>query len=154
MAAQKYEYREAYKRNLPHLQPEGAPIFVTFRLVGSLPKHVVEDMIEEKRKLSARLAQLSAVMRQDAQLELHRRNFVRLERCLDRCSFGPDWLKEKCVAELVSAARHKLDGREIRLDAFCVMSNHVHSLFVPMVNEGKPVPLSKIMQSIKGASSY
>ena len=31
------DYKLHYRRNLPHLQPPGATLFVTFRLAGSIP---------------------------------------------------------------------------------------------------------------------
>ena len=33
---------EFYRRKLPHIQPQGATFFVTFRLAGSLPDAVIE----------------------------------------------------------------------------------------------------------------
>lgn len=39
-----------YKRNLPHYTPEGRVFFITSRLVGSLPKTVIENLKKEKQK--------------------------------------------------------------------------------------------------------
>ena len=33
-----------YERNLPHWHPEGRAIFVTWRLYGSLPTYIVEQL--------------------------------------------------------------------------------------------------------------
>lgn len=38
----KLDYREFYRRNLPHFQPAGGTFFVTFRLAGSIPRAVLE----------------------------------------------------------------------------------------------------------------
>jgi hypothetical protein len=59
-----------YQRTLPHWHPDGAPIFLTWRLFGSLP---------------FRAHQSPALGRGHA--------FVRLDRQLDRSDFGPMWLK-------------------------------------------------------------
>ena len=40
-------YRIYYRRNLPHFQPPGATIFITFRLNGSLPKRIIKQLLEE-----------------------------------------------------------------------------------------------------------
>ena len=42
-------YKSFYRRNLPHIQPVDADLFVTFRLAGSLPKKVLAQMAEERR---------------------------------------------------------------------------------------------------------
>ena len=36
------------KRNLPHWQEPGAEYFVTFRLAGSLPKKVIQQLKESR----------------------------------------------------------------------------------------------------------
>jgi len=36
------QVKRYYRRRLPHIQPEFGTFFVTFRLVGSLPKAAVE----------------------------------------------------------------------------------------------------------------
>jgi hypothetical protein len=46
-----FDYKPSYRRNLPHLQPAGATLFVTFRLAGSLPKAVVEQWQQERKWL-------------------------------------------------------------------------------------------------------
>jgi hypothetical protein len=32
-----FDYQPYYKRRLPHFQPIGSKLFITFRLAGSLP---------------------------------------------------------------------------------------------------------------------
>lgn len=39
-----------YERNLPHYQPAGATIFITFRLVGSLPRSTLLWLAEEANR--------------------------------------------------------------------------------------------------------
>ena len=46
MTMTKYQYY--YKRNLPHYQPPGATFFITFRLYGSLPFVVIQQLEELK----------------------------------------------------------------------------------------------------------
>ena len=42
---------EFYRRKLPHIQPQGATFFVTFRLAGSLPDAVIELLKADPRIL-------------------------------------------------------------------------------------------------------
>jgi hypothetical protein len=43
-----------YRRNLPHLHPEGRPFFITFRLADSLPIEILADLKHQiERELSA-----------------------------------------------------------------------------------------------------
>jgi hypothetical protein len=47
-----FEYQEFYCRNLPHIQPPEATLFVTFRLDGSIPEPVLEKWRMGKRLLN------------------------------------------------------------------------------------------------------
>jgi len=74
---------------------------------------------------------------------------------------------DESVADKVAENLHRLDGDEFRLDAFSVMSNHVHTVFRPLVSNeiieeilrsqhdglGQIPALSKIMHTIKGRSA-
>ncbi|HVN54982.1 MAG TPA: hypothetical protein VMT46_11685 [Anaerolineaceae bacterium] len=40
----KYRSRLYYERNLPHYHPPGAILFVTFRLAGSIPVDLLDDL--------------------------------------------------------------------------------------------------------------
>src|ERR1043166_7475363 len=44
-------FKSFYRRNLPHIQPINATLFVTFRLIGSLPLHVIARMTHERQTL-------------------------------------------------------------------------------------------------------
>ena len=96
-----------YRRNLPHYQPDGAALFITFRLYGTLPLSSGRDG----------------------------RAFAAADRELECTPLGPSWLKQPRVAESVSTVI--LDGERIRalygLVAFVVMANHVHLLIEPKV---------------------
>jgi hypothetical protein len=41
------KYREFYRRNLPHIQLPGRTFLINFRLAGSLPQQVVEQIKAE-----------------------------------------------------------------------------------------------------------
>ncbi|RPI20079.1 MAG: hypothetical protein EHM65_00400, partial [Acidobacteriales bacterium] len=113
-----------YQRNLPHWHPEGAPLFVTWRLFGSLPA-------SEPRSLPA---------------QAPGQVFRAIDRELDRAACGPAWLKDHRVAECVAAAlrfgEQQLGFYDI--DAYVVMPNHVHVLLCPHVS------LARITNTVKG----
>jgi REP element-mobilizing transposase RayT len=113
-----------YSRHLPHWQPEGKPLFLTWQLYGSLP----HNRFPPPGALSAGQA------------------FVWMDRYLDRASFGPAWLKREEIARLVvdalSYGTDKLHYYD--LHAYVVMANHVHTLLTPIVTA------SKLLQSVKG----
>jgi putative DNA methylase len=100
-----------YVRKLPHWQPDGAPLFITWRLYGSLPA------CSGNYRLSIPSG----------------RDFVRWDRELDACGHGPVWLEDPRIASMVVAslhcARHELHLCELR--AWVVMPNHVHVLLLP-----------------------
>jgi REP element-mobilizing transposase RayT len=118
-----------YERNLPHWQPEGRAIFLTWRLAGSLPQAFL-DHIRSMRKTP-------------------RNQFLEADRRLDRASSGPLWLRRAEIAETVVRTSRKGEEelRQYTLRALVVMANHVHVLMEPHL------PLSRITNGIKGVSA-
>ena len=45
------EYQLYYERHLPHIQPPGATLFVTYRLANSIPAFKVRELLAEKERL-------------------------------------------------------------------------------------------------------
>jgi REP element-mobilizing transposase RayT len=111
-----------HERHLPHWQPEAAALFVTWRLNGSLPRHV--EILEG---------------------ESAGKQFAAIDRVLDGAATGPRWLEDervaKCVAETLLYGEHQL--HLYRLRAWVLMSNHAHVLIYP------EAPLSRITKAIK-----
>jgi REP element-mobilizing transposase RayT len=103
-----------YERRLPHWELIGQPVFVTFRLFGSLPYNRV---FPPARMTSGRA-------------------FVAMDRLLDQPAHGPMFLRQPEVARLVVQALRDGEVRFFRykLHAFVVMPNHVHLLVTPRVN--------------------
>jgi putative transposase len=103
-----------YERRLPHWDTVEQPLFVTFRLHGSLPAHRVFPPNTLARSGKA---------------------FVAMDRLLDRGASGPLHLRRREIAELVVGAlqdgQHKL--QRYHLHAFVVMPNHIHLLVTPKV---------------------
>ena len=142
-----FEYQEFYERNLPHIQrPEGT-LFITFRLEGSIPQSVIDQWLMEKRKLEAVWKRLTAMSpagvlpapeaEAEDWLKFQRRWFAKFEDELHRETCGPVWLKEDRIAEIVAKALQHRDGKVYQLDAYCVMSNHIHVVFAPFLTEAQ-----------------
>ncbi|MDX6611352.1 MAG: REP-associated tyrosine transposase [Blastocatellia bacterium] len=136
-----------YRRNLPHIQPVNSTFFLTFRLTGSVPEHVLRRMAEERKLLKQ--AEESAAELNLRLGKLARRHFAMLESWLDKASTGPIWLKKASIARIIAEALNHRDGKMYTLDAFTIMPNHVHAVFTPLESKGTPQSLSSIMHSLK-----
>jgi len=113
-----------YRRHLPHLHFVGHPVFVTFRLHGSLPPNKWSPQRDSA-------------------------TFQAMDAALDRPEEGPLWLQLPKIALIVVEA---IDYNASRLNhfemhAFAVMANHVHLLLTPSV------PLPKLMHSLKSITA-
>ncbi len=118
-----------YQRNLPHWHPDGRAIFLTWRLFGSLPQVFLRDLEKLKRDPA--------------------KQFLVADQMLDAGSTGPQWLGDPAIADHVVATL--IRGRDLghyRLQAYVVMSNHVHVLIEPLV------PLARITNGMKGVSAH
>ncbi|MDQ3749723.1 MAG: hypothetical protein M3367_12060 [Acidobacteriota bacterium] len=168
------EYKQFYCRKLPHIHSPGATLFVTFRLAGSIPKSVIEQWKREKlwlEKERERLAKNDAINQnqKEAFSDFHRRWFVKFEEVLHKAETGPVWLKDSRIAHLISDSLQYRNGKVYKLVAFCIMSNHIHTVFMPLLNEkslkeiagsnplryeSSEATLGAIMQSLKGYTAH
>jgi|SRR5579862_9734131 len=114
------------RRRLPHLHVIGQPLFVTFRLHGSLPAH---------RPFPA-----SDLTSGEA--------FLVMDRLLDEARSGPTFLRQPAIAELVLASIECGGGLEhYQMHSFVIMPNHVHLLLTPRVSA------SKLLGSLKASTA-
>ena len=173
------DYKQFSKRRRPHIHPPGAVLFVTYRLIGSVPKSTVREYKARKEWLENEFRRALRVVQDDEAPELkkwldriqkfNRDWFLKFEEILHQANHGPMWMRDERVAEKVAESLLRLDAKAYRLDAYSVMSNHVHTVFKPFVSEtdlreikgkdGHPLfisdypSLSKIMHSVKGRSA-
>lgn len=75
--------------------------------------------------------------------------FEKWENYLDKAEFGPRWLAQSEIADIVKEALQYRDGKVIDLHAYCIMSNHVHAVFELLSKSKWDSDLPKIMQSLK-----
>lgn len=111
--------------------PPGTPVLLTWRLYGSLPPATPA--------LSAEIDKLSG-----------RDRLIRIEKLLDSAKYGPTYLADRRVAQMVCEAIEKGDAEfhRYKLHAYVVMPNHVHMLATPADD------LGKMMAKLKGFTSH
>ena len=140
-----------YRRRLPHWQPDGAIIFLTWRLVGSLPKETIERLREERSRLMALPARPNESPR-DRALREGKALFAMADEALSeavRAGIGPLWLGDPRVAEMVRAAFYFWDGTRYALHRYVIMANHVHVLLEPLVVRQAGEVGPRVTQAVK-----
>ncbi|MGC9523529.1 MAG: REP-associated tyrosine transposase [Anaerolineae bacterium] len=150
------DYERYYVRHLPHVQPISATFFVTCRLAGTIPQRVRSALLEEAKREGEHLDRLedSNERRQQAYL-FHRRSFGRWDAVLDSSAQGPTWLREERVAQMVAESLHYRQDKVWDLLAYCLMPNHLHIVFTPLVDSDGHCPTATaIMQSFKGYTAH
>ena len=145
------KYQPFYHRRLPHVQPPGATLFITFRLAESLPPETIRRLIAAARRTEAALSRISDFQERTVQAYLEqRRHFGQWDAALDSAQDGPLWLNDPRIASLVVESLHHRDGVVYDLDTHCVMPNHVHVMYTPLPKEGGGYyAMSAIMHSLK-----
>jgi REP element-mobilizing transposase RayT len=125
----------------PHFDGEGVTQHVCFHLFDSLPQSLVAQWGEELRGTRAS----SVLDTTEASREWRRR----IHDALD-CGYGSCFLRDDSLAEVVENALLHFEGEHYALHAWCVMPNHVHTLFTPC-GEFK---MSKIVHSWKSFTAH
>lgn len=145
-----------YRRHLPHYQPLGATLFVTFRLAGSLPVAVVDELENCRREVEQRLNRIDDLEERSRQADLENRiSFGQWDAALHSRSVGPFWLSEVAVGDMVAESLRFRDGRVCRLEAFSIMPNHVHLVLTPLQKaDGEFHALPTILHSLKRHTAY
>jgi len=170
-------YKALTTRRRPHFQPLEATLFVTFRLANSIPKSTFRYYKAKRVWLRDQLRRCERMVAEDSSAEkikwrneierLDRECFIKCEDLMHRQLVGPTWLRDERIADNVAENLHRLDGDAYRLDSFSIMSNHVHTVFKPLVDnsvieailrahecgDDRIPALAKIMQAIKGKSA-
>ena len=96
-----------YHRNLPHIHPEGYPLFITFRLADSLPLEVLQELKKQRESALKLLKNQTS----DEIYKIEKKHFGRYDEWLDRCVSGPHWLEDKTVADIVTEKIHSMNGK-------------------------------------------
>jgi putative transposase len=113
-----------HRRRLPHFHAIGQPIFLTWRLHGSLPPN---------RYFDPSLTDGEA--------------FVAMDRILDESRLGPRYLSMPEIARVIVEAIERRHLEQYQLHSYAVMPNHVHLLITPSIE------IPKLTQSLKRHSA-
>jgi REP element-mobilizing transposase RayT len=166
------EIKIFYKRNLPHYQPPGYMFFITLRLADSLPVQTIIALKEERHKALKEIAGYDNIEVRKEKYKIYQSMyFGKFDKLLDNSSYGPKWLKEEKVAEVVKEAIHLREEKEYELVAFTIMPNHVHLVITPIIknvdrdlsrplnsgdmNVALHTPIvTEILRKLKGATSH
>ena len=120
---------------------------VTFRLTGSLPDHVVGELMEWRDQLKAEAQKApSPTERRKLLSQLGLKYWGHFDEVLNTALDGPMWLRRSDVADLVAEAIRYREGTEYELGAYCIMPNHVHLLIGVQRSD---TCLNAILQSLK-----
>lgn len=140
---------------LPHWTLDGAWYGVTFRLWDSLPRHVVETWLFERKNIVKTAEQMKRPLSKHEEQRLAHLYSEKVARYLD-AGYGSCYMKDSRIAGIVARALRHFEGQRYNLAAWCVMPNHVHAIVQPstgIVNTGEtPMPrceLPDILQSWK-----
>jgi len=125
----------------PHFDGTGITQHVCFHLFDSLPQPLLSQWREEMRREEARV--------RDNNIDVQREWRRRIHDALDQ-GYGSCFLRNDGVAEIVENALLRFDGERYALHAWCVMPNHVHTLFTPLVG----FKMSEIVHSWKSFTAH
>jgi putative transposase len=149
------KYREFYRRHLPHFQPRGFPLFITFRLANSLPIETVARYSAETVEVEQALRKIAdSSERYRLKENEYRRLFEKWDNALHTTQLVVSYLGRDEVAAVVVNCIHYHDGEWFDLVAFCIMPNHVHLILTPKAKfESADDSLAEIMHNIKRNSA-
>lgn len=125
-----------HRRNLPHLHPSEGIFFITYRLVDSMPKEIIEALSNEYKN-----------GKEGILIQPNKNSyFVAFDEYMDKYQSDKNYLATPQIAEINKKAIHHYDEKYYTLISYCIMSNHIH--LVIKLTDNAP-DLSQIMHSIK-----
>ena len=141
-----YDHVVIRKRGkLPHWHVPNGLYFITYRLAGSLPRPVEDEIATLRRSLI--VARERDFGGKDAR-RIEREIFKITEAQLDS-GYGECWLRNTDVARTVVSSLEFRDGHQYDLMAFAVMPNHVH-----LVCRLKSEDLASVMKDWKSYTAH
>jgi REP element-mobilizing transposase RayT len=109
---------------LPHWEKDSGLYFITFHLADSLPRPVLDKMMERHRILEA-AKHSGAHLLPGQKAMIAEYSPAKIEAYFDRGA-GACSLRDPRIGEPMANALRFWDGKRYRLVAWCVMPNHVH----------------------------
>lgn len=122
---------------LPHWTKDYSIYSVTFRLVDSLPKSVVDAWVAERDDIITTAKQMNRPLSEHEEKQLQYLFSEKVDHYMDT-GHGACWMKQDRIAEIVADALQYFNGQRYRLVAWCVMPNHVHVVVQPLPGHELP----------------
>lgn len=143
-------FREFYKRNLPHFQPENGLFFITTRIANSLPMKVIVEIKNQKHDFEQFLEHVEENKKQLAIREFHKHYFKRFDELLDNNNQNRKWLMNPDIQQIIKQNFMHWNKIRYNLITYCIMPNHLHLVIRPLIKSSEIYEsLAKIMFSIK-----
>ncbi len=136
---------EKTQNHLPHWQQEGSTYFVTWRLKDSIPRDVLERLINEKSNWERSHHKPWTDIEE---AEYHNTFSKESDRLMDM-EFGECVLRHLNCRDALANSLSLFDGERFLMHSWVAMPNHVHVLF-SLVEGGS---LEKVIGGWKGYSS-
>ncbi len=143
------KYKEFYRRNLPHIQPEDSVLFVTYRLFFKLPVEYHNIIRTMKSEFSKRIKSLDKSKKELEKYKFEKELFDFKDNYIGKFRNSPFWLKNESIANIVKDSLFWGAGKMYDLFAYCIMPNHVHIVIRPLFRNKEPFSLQQIMYDHK-----
>ena len=143
------KYKQFYRRNLPHIQPEDVILFVTYRLFFELPVEYYSKIQLMKSEFQRKIKLLDKRKTEAEKYKFEKKLYDFNDNFIGKFKNSPFWLKNKNIAKIVMDSLFWGNDRRYELFAFCIMPNHVHLMIRPLIKNKKPFPLQQIMYDHK-----
>lgn len=118
-----------FRRKLPHWQPMGVPFFLTYRLAGTLPRNILNELEKERQRLQA-LPREPRYSEAEWRTRTEKRLFALWDEYLDKDT-DIQWLAEPRIATIAQDNLYHHAETKYSLWAYVIMPNHVHILLQP-----------------------
>ncbi|MFT5015704.1 MAG: putative transposase [Limisphaerales bacterium] len=147
---------------IPHDPITQRLVHITYRLLGSIPKAVEEQLkLRRDKALSEMEVEIMSLPKEHRAQARHQRKFLisgKYELALDDAIHqavidNPMFLAQEGVAEIIINSWFFLQESGIYIYAICVMSNHVH-LVVRALDEAVEVPIGQLIGRHKSFTAH
>jgi REP element-mobilizing transposase RayT len=127
---------------MPHWQPPEDTFFITYRLFGSIPLDVI-DQLKRNYTIQKNHPDNQTIPRKGIIREEY---FDTFENAIEKNLNEPHWLKDDAVAAIIMNSLFFNNNKQYILWCACLMSNHVHIIISTL--PGSPL-LNVILQNHK-----
>ena len=135
------------RRDLPHIDVEGKPIFITACLQGSLSQVGLSKIRKYRDELNAKRTPPDMTAA-EWEMKKHKLVFKLVDSLLDRAS-PVKLLEEDRLAKIVQDAFLHFADERYRLLAFVVMPSHHHWMFLPLESFTEELARSQMTLDVK-----